>query len=131
MAIPWLTLLKTVPWTDVIAHAPSVAHGARKLWHSVSGRSGPPEIPPPASPSASPDDRLAALEAEVEALGKTVSELHRRMVDSSALIRELAEQHTALIRRVESLRLRLLWLYGALALLFLLALAALFQAGPG
>ena len=28
----WLTALKAVPWTDVIAAAPAVARGARKLF---------------------------------------------------------------------------------------------------
>ena len=35
MAIPWLTLIKVVPWTDVIANAPKVVEGAKKLWGSA------------------------------------------------------------------------------------------------
>jgi hypothetical protein len=31
MAVPWLTVLRSVPWTDVIKSAPKVADGARKL----------------------------------------------------------------------------------------------------
>ena len=29
MAIGWLTILKTVPWTEVISNAPKVADGAK------------------------------------------------------------------------------------------------------
>ncbi|MDP3225514.1 MAG: hypothetical protein Q8M96_20455, partial [Rubrivivax sp.] len=34
MAIGWMTVLKLVPWGDVIKNAPAVAEGARKLWDS-------------------------------------------------------------------------------------------------
>lgn len=123
MAIPWLTLLKTVPWTEVIVHAPKVANGARKLWQSVAGGSAQPEIPPGPSRSDTAEDRLAAMEAEVRALRDSSAELHRQMLASSSLIRELAEQNTALIQRVETCRVRQLWLYGAVALLLFLVLA--------
>lgn len=32
MAIPWMTVLKLVPWNDVIRNAPQIADAARKLW---------------------------------------------------------------------------------------------------
>lgn len=35
MAAGWLTVLKMVPWGDVIENAPKVAQGAKKLWSSV------------------------------------------------------------------------------------------------
>ena len=36
MAIGWLTILQSVPWTEVIKNAPKVAEGARKLWSAVA-----------------------------------------------------------------------------------------------
>jgi hypothetical protein len=39
MALGWLALLKTVPWTDVISAAPQVTAGAKKLWDSGADRS--------------------------------------------------------------------------------------------
>lgn len=125
MAIPWLTLLKTVPWTDVIANAPTVANGAKKLWNSVSGKTPPTAMPPSANDEAAAPG-LATLEAEVRALKITTSELHQQMLTSSALIRELAEQNTALIKRVETYRVRLSWLAGGVGVLALLSLFALF-----
>jgi hypothetical protein len=74
MAIPWLTLLKTVPWTDVIANAPTIANGAKKLWHSVSGRSPHLEVPAPdmgAGSSAEGED-LAKVQAELRGLRITI-----------------------------------------------------------
>jgi len=127
MAIPWLTLLKTVPWTDVIANAPTIANGAKKLWHSVSGRSPHLEVPAPdmgAGSSAEGED-LAKVQAELRGLRITITELHQQMLTSSELIRELAEQNTALIKRVEAYHTRLRWLAGAVALLSALVLANL------
>lgn len=131
MAIPWLTLLKTVPWTDVIANAPTVANGAKKLWNSVSGKPPATAIPPSASDESAPsgDKGMATLQAEVRSLKITTAELHQQMLTSSELIRELAEQNTALIKRVETYRIRLLWLAGTVALLTLLTLFNLVLAG--
>ena len=36
MAIPWLTVLQSVPWSDVVRNAPKVAAGAKKLWDNVA-----------------------------------------------------------------------------------------------
>jgi hypothetical protein len=36
MAIPWLSVIKLVPWGEVISNAPKVAEGAKKLWSAVS-----------------------------------------------------------------------------------------------
>ena len=32
MGLSWITVLKAVPWTEVVRNAPAVAEGARKLW---------------------------------------------------------------------------------------------------
>lgn len=127
MAIPWITLLKTVPWTEVIAHAPTVANGAKKLWTSVSSRERSTEIQ--ASETATrptrQDDDMALIQSELDALQAATTELRAQMLASSELINELAAQNTALIQRVESYRIRLLWLSLALALVAALALASL------
>lgn len=125
MAIPWMVLLKTVPWTDVIANAPTVANGAKKLWNTVSGRSPAAEIPTQDMSSAPPDETLAKMQEELRNLRVTTTELHQQMLTSSELIRELADQNTALIKRVEAYRVRLLWLSGAIAVLAVLVLAGL------
>ncbi len=126
MAIPWLTLLKTVPWTEVIANAPLVANGAKKLWNSVSGHSARVEIPP-AAHTAMPSENqaIAALQEELRALRITTAELHQKMLTSSELIKELAEQNTALIKRIEAYRVRLMGLSVAVAVLAVLTLASL------
>lgn len=124
MAIPWLTVLQSVPWTDVIRNAPKVADGARKLWQRVARRTPAAGAASPAGASLVPADdavRLAALEA-------AVADLHEQMLASSDLIRALAEQNTQLIGRLETQERRLHRLGRAAAagaLVLLLGLAAL------
>lgn len=119
MPIPWLTVLQAVPWGEVINRAPQVADGARKLWRAVARKPAAGEAPAGPAPVAHaadpPGQRLAALEASVDAL-------QAQMLASSELIQALAEQNAQLIARVETLRRRLLGLglllgVGLLALL--------------
>ena len=66
MAAPWSVLFSAIHWSDVIAHAPTVAKGAKKLWQKVGKRKAADAPPMPAvDPGASPEARLAALEARV------------------------------------------------------------------
>lgn len=102
MAIGWLTILSNVPWTDVIKNAPAVADGAKKLWKKVGGKASTASNVPVAEP-ATPEDRIANLQARVD-------ELHAQMLTASEVVRSLAEQNAQLIARVEKTRRRLLWL---------------------
>jgi len=107
MAIGWLTVLKLVPWGDVIENAPKVAQGAKKLWKSV-GPKPAVEAAPPTSTAVGAN--LQDLQAQVLQLQQATAELHQQMRDSSELIQSLADQNTQLIARVETNRKRLLWL---------------------
>ena len=112
MAIGWLTVLSHVPWTEVIHNAPKVAEGAKKLWKSVSGKSaqtpagrGGSQVPASAE-ALSP----VAMEARIRELEGVVAELHTQMLASSELMKQLAEQNTQLVQRIETNRVRTLWL---------------------
>ncbi len=118
----WLTVLKLVPWTDVIKNAPAVADGAKKLWKSVgkSAQGGPNGLSPSPKSSLStlPESQaIALLERQLGALEVTVSDLHEQMRESTELIKALADQNTQLIKRVEVNRRRILWLAGLLVVL--------------
>ena len=127
MAIGWLTALKVIPWADVISTAPVVVDGAKKLWSSVGKKPAPPELAAVAPPPVSlPEARvIAALEARIAALEVEASDLHGQMLASSELIKALAEQNTQLISRIETSRVRLLWLAVATAATGLVAIGAL------
>ena len=127
MAIGWLTVLKTVPWGDVISNAPKVADGAKKLWSSVGRKM------PTAQPMASTENPnvpaqqsgLAELQLRLTTVEARAAELHEQMRTSSELIQALADQNTQLISGLQACRQRLRWLAGATLVLGLLAAVGL------
>lgn len=121
MALGWMSVLKMVPWVDVISSAPAVADGAKKLWANVAKRGPPLDPAGPAGPAESSVEAqaIARLEGQVGTLQAAAAELHQQMLGCTGLIQSLAEQNTQLIRRVEINRLRLLWLAAATIVLAL------------
>jgi hypothetical protein len=117
MAIGWLTVLKMVPWGDVIENAPKVAQGAKKIWNTVGKNPTPQTAPVSAQEAPGQDPSLAALQAQVAELQATTADLHQQMLQSSALIEALAEQNTQLISRVELNRKRTLLLFVCMLML--------------
>lgn len=127
MAIGWLTVLKMVPWGDVISNAPMVAEGAKKLWSAVAKK------PPAAMPNIksqlehAPDAQsLVLLQTQLDTAASEIADLHQQMLASSELIKALAEQNTQLIKRVEVNRLRVLWLAGIVGMVGVINLVFLF-----
>lgn len=127
MAIPWLTVLKLVPWSEVIGNAPKVADGAKKLWDAVARKPVPSESEAMTAKPASthPPRGIGELEARIAALESITSDLHNQMLASSELIKTLAEQNAQLIQRIETNRARTVWLGVATGILALITLAAL------
>jgi len=130
MAIGWLAVLQSVPWSEVISNAPKVADGARKLWNAVAKKSSPPEVSGSSTqPAVSLESQpLAALEARAITLEAAVSDLHGQMLASSELIKALADQNAQLIQRIETNRVRVLWLSAAIGVVAIAALLGLFLA---
>lgn len=123
MAIGWLTVLKSVPWVDVIANAPRVAEGAKKLWGAVNK---PPPVPDMAAEKAesagSPEAQaIAILQARLATMEIATADLHSQMLASSELIKTLADQNTQLVKRIETNRIRLLWLAGTMVVVGIVA----------
>lgn len=125
MAIGWLAVLQSVPWSEVISNAPKVAEGAKKLWSVVAKKAPQPEVSesntPPSASSTS--QTIASLEVRTIALEIAVTDLNGQMLVSSELIKALADQNTQLIQRIETNRVRMLWLSGVT---LVVAIAALF-----
>lgn len=118
MAIGWLTVLQSVPWTDVVRNAPKVAAKARKFWHSV-GKKPPSSAKPATDESAvlsSDAQAVSALASRILVLEAAVADLQSLTVESTELIKALAEQNTQLILRTETLRIRMGWLAATLGL---------------
>ena len=127
MAIGWLTFLaKNVPWSTVISNAPVVAEGAKKLWKTVAHKPPEPEATPEGAPAGASGEAqgVAGLEARIAALESGASSLHDQLLASAELIKALADQNTELIERVETHRVRVLWLArGAIVIAIVAGLA--------
>ena len=129
MPIPWLVVLQSVPWVDVIRNAPKVAEGAKRLWSSVSGK------------SPLQNDNLAERELEtvnpaelltrLRAAETEIAALHTQMLASTELIKTLAEQNAEMAKGMEAYRRRLSWLSIISVLTVLLACTALFMTISG
>jgi len=127
MAIGWLTLLKAVPWTEVVSNAPRIAEGAKSLWSAIGRkRAGPAAGAGGVQPvAAGAPATLATLQAQLAATQTTVAELHNQMQESAELIKALAEQNTQLVQRIEANRKRTVWLAVITVVIGIVAVMAL------
>lgn len=128
MAIGWLNALKSVPWAEVASNAPKVAAAARKLWNTVgkTPANSPNAAPESVQPETPEANDLSSLQARLTQLELASLELQAQMIESSRLIKALAEQNTQLMARTEALRFHVRWLAGALAVAVLSAIALAF-----
>lgn len=114
MAIGWMTILSSVPWSDVIKNAPAVADGARKFWQKLRNKN--PTVASGEDP-VTPEKQLAVLQQRVD-------EMYAQLQNAGELIQSLAEQNAQLIARVEKTRRRLLLLACANLVIAVFAFAA-------
>ena len=130
MPIPWIAVLQSVPWTDVIRNAPKVADGAKKLWSTIGKKSPVPEKGEANEHrTMSPGDKtISALQMQLAAVEASVADLHEQMLASSELIKSLADQNTQLIKRIELNRVRMLWLTGSIVVFGMVAISSLVMA---
>ncbi|MCW5322336.1 hypothetical protein [Verminephrobacter aporrectodeae] len=110
----WFTVLKLVPWGQVIEATPQVLQAARKLLRNrragntaqstalVQGADGQPALP---------------TDMQLQQLRERVRCLEQEQQDCAALIESLAEQTAQVVRAVETLRLRARRLTGAVLVL--------------
>lgn len=129
MAIGWLTVLQSVPWSDVVRNAPKVAAGAKKLWGSVAHKDadGVDHTADLEAQSRQPPEHLTLgnLQAQIATLQSVAGELQQRLTESTGLITALAEQNAQLIQRIEAMRKRTARFGAALVLVGLVSGAAL------
>jgi len=125
MPIPWLTVLQSVPWSDVVRNAPKVAAGAKKLWDNVAHKGPAQQGLADSAMEVETEPTLLSLKDDVIALRAGSMLLQQQLAESSAMVSELAEQNTQLIAGMEALRRkqkRMLWALLVVAAVALLAL---------
>ena len=131
MAAGWWSVLRTVPWSEVINAAPQVAGTARRLWDTVARKSGTasgtaPGMAPGAMMDEEPQqDVFGTLVMRVEKNDAALLDLRTQMLQASEIIANLADQNTQLIAKMDMARTRLLWLGVATGVTSVLALVAL------
>jgi hypothetical protein len=114
----WLTALKAVPWTDVIAAAPAVVRGARKLFKRPAGES-----------MANIASAYGGGEPSLQSLSGAVEQLSAQQRASEAAIETLSLKNSQLMEAVGILRARcqlLIWFSSGLLLLWMVLVAWLF-----
>ncbi len=105
MSLGLFGALKIIPWSDVVAAAPTVVRGAQQLWNKVRHDApSTPEAPPPVPTAAAAADPLAALGVRLQVLESRAAQQAREASAASELIATLAEQNARLIEAVERLR---------------------------
>lgn len=129
MASGWWSVLKTVPWSEVINAAPQVATGARRLWDQVARKSGAGPAagmaPDPMMHEEPQEDYFGTLVMRVEKNEMSLADLRTQMLQASEIIANLADQNAQLIAKMDAARNRMLWLGMATGVSSILALVAL------
>ena len=103
MAI-WFTVLKMIPWKDVIQAAPTIAKSANQLWQNFH-KENKPKIAPTAIPDLS-QDPVGNLQARVTNLENERRESQAKALEAADLAKAMAEQNQALTEAVDKLRAR-------------------------
>jgi hypothetical protein len=126
MATGWWSVLKTVPWSEVINAAPQLANGARRLWDTAARKSGtaPGMGAGMVVEEESEEDFFGTLVMRVDKNEATLADLRNQMLQASEIIANLADQNAQLIAKMEAARTRLLWLGVATGVSAVLALVA-------
>lgn len=126
MAIGWLKVIQSVPWSDVISNAPKVAEGAKGLWDRVAKKAGIDATSETATPTPdiTPPTELEQLQAELARVSQGQQQLASQLVSATELLNTLAQQNQTLVQRVERLQSQMRWLRGAWVLALLVLCAA-------
>ncbi len=128
MAAGWWTVLRTVPWSDVISAAPQVANGARRLWDTVNrNKQGMYDEPMGVAPGmpGQEEDVFDILIKSVERNDAEVTDLRNQMRSASEIIANLADQNAQLIAKMDAQRQKMTWLAVTAGLSGLLSVVAL------
>jgi len=98
MAFGWITVLKIIPWKDVLENAPHIAKAAKNLYVGTKNNissSGP------ADSSASTSDS-----GNKKSTDSHLHEIEREVSDLNSVVRSLAKQNVRIVEAIEVLRIR-------------------------
>lgn len=116
----WFTALKVIPWAEVIAAAPAITKGARKLFKRVEEAAPVPpvaEFTAPSAPLAAAAPVPGATLAQVKALEQALRQVREQQQAAAALVDSLAAQNGRIVDAIDVLRMRVRLLAWASAVL--------------
>jgi FtsZ-binding cell division protein ZapB len=111
MPIPWLTALKSIPWGNVMEHAPKVLDKARNYMSSKENDT--PSAPVEKVPEGELETQLALALSNIKTLQQQIKSLSEKMT-------QLSDQHSAIKSEVGRLRQQDRWQKALIVLILLL-----------
>lgn len=125
MPIGWFSSFQEIPWRKALDLAPTLVEGGRNLWARLSKADESQATTRPAAPQQSPDSEgIAEVAVRVHNLETTVAGLKEEAVSSFEVVRSLTEQHSQVVRAVDTLITRTKVLLNVCLLLAIGLLAA-------
>ncbi len=103
-----ISVLTAIPWDKVVKNAPLVAEAAAKLWGTVCKKKDSAQMDQASVSEEVALSELDLLKVRMLALEDGIKSLQDQLQASLELIKELAEQNTQLVQRVELNRARLI-----------------------
>jgi hypothetical protein len=92
MAIPWLTVLKALPWAAILAKAPDIARAADRAASNARRKTG------------------EAAAVELQGLSDRVAAIEQNQLETAEILKQMADQTQRLTTAIDVLAARLRWL---------------------
>ena len=97
MAFGWITVLKIIPWKDVLENAPHIAKAAKNLYAGRKDNTSP----------GTADSSVPTSDSEnIESRDSRLHELEGEILDLNSVVRSLAKQNVRIVEAIEVLRIR-------------------------
>ncbi|MBI4693249.1 MAG: hypothetical protein HY749_04430 [Gammaproteobacteria bacterium] len=116
MPIPWSTLIKVIPWTDLVTAAPKIVEQARKI--AAAARRSRTEADATTDPSpATPPEPPVTLETRVSRIEAELVAIADEEVSTAELLKSLADQNAQIVVALQAVNARVRRLTIAVAVL--------------
>ena len=97
MAFGWITVLKIIPWKDVLENAPHIAKAAKNLYAGRKDNTS----------SGTVDSSVPTSDSENKKnMNFHLHEIEREVSDLNSVVRSLAKQNVRIVEAIEVLRIR-------------------------
>ena len=97
MAFGWFTVLKIIPWKDVLENAPHIAKAAKNLYAGTKNNTSPGSAGSSVPTSDSENKKSTSFH---------LHEIEREVSDLNSVVRSLAKQNVRIVEAIEVLRIR-------------------------